>query len=589
MAQYIKKMMNRAKSRSKSPVKHKASDNWSHPNTADTRPYNCFPIHCAPDYDPNPFEIHYNEMMQRIAPRLYADQSTSKVPQLVSDDNFAPQPSLIPDCTTVPSTYDDFVINDYPQCVDQPEPMEIPQTVINHSAPPYIRNREINEWAEVNQYFSPEVETNPFRNQEPSPLPRHIDFQPISELTTDSQVAKEVGSDFRLTDQQTNDHLRSLNNDIVTNQMAPVSLHVRQFDHHSNQSICSQRRSECESMATMSTRPRSTSPVKAPRFVDGGHERQSRSKSPVKRVIPILHTIDYLSDHCQSEGCSASIIVQDTRFLVCKNQMSHVSEYFRSLFMVTKTVSGGIHQNSLDEFAIVVSSFKYPPPPTQFKWFLDCTILLPVPRDVSDDTLETLMRLSKRFRARGLEMRCSRYIQENVSRKTPMVALCWLNWILKHKFDQNTHDACLPYVARASLSSLEKNRAMIAEGLLADILAAKLRTLYDQTVNVFRTIHGMDHFSIELDRCPQCGRMKEQTKIRVFAIPCRRLVGCERCIRDLTCRIVNVDGKMQAFFKCAHGLTALNDTAEECQCQAIVLAAHLSHVNLDRPFNKPSE
>lgn len=35
-----------------------------------------------------------------------------------------------------------------------------------------------------------------------------------------------------------------------------------------------------------------------------------------------------------------------------------------------------------------------------------------------DDTLETCMRLSKRFQAKGLEMACGRYIRENVSPST---------------------------------------------------------------------------------------------------------------------------------------------------------------------------
>lgn len=61
-----------------------------------------------------------------------------------------------------------------------------------------------------------------------------------------------------------------------------------------------------------------------------------------------------------------------------------------------------------------------------------------------------------------------------------MVALCWLNWVLKHKFDRATHDACLPCVAAASVQCLEEHRNLISERLLADLLAAKLRTLYDQ-------------------------------------------------------------------------------------------------------------
>uniref|UniRef100_A0A0M3KFM3 BTB domain-containing protein n=1 Tax=Anisakis simplex TaxID=6269 RepID=A0A0M3KFM3_ANISI len=167
--------------------------------------------------------------------------------------------------------------------------------------------------------------------------------------------------------------------------------------------------------------------------------------------------------------------------LVCKYQLSHASEYFRSLFLANKSLPlSGAHQCAMNEFAIVVSSFQHPPPATQFRWFLECAVQAPILKDISDETLETCMRLSKRFKAQGLEMRCARYIQENVNKKSPMVALCWLNWVLKHKFDRASHDACLPCVASASLQCLEQHRNMITEKLLADLLAAKLRMLYDQ-------------------------------------------------------------------------------------------------------------
>lgn len=67
-----------------------------------------------------------------------------------------------------------------------------------------------------------------------------------------------------------------------------------------------------------------------------------------------------------------------------------------------------------------------------------------------------------------------------VNKKAPMVALCWLNWVLKHKFDKATRNACLPRVATSSLTSLEEHRTMITEKLLADLFAAKLRALYAQ-------------------------------------------------------------------------------------------------------------
>lgn len=74
---------------------------------------------------------------------------------------------------------------------------------------------------------------------------------------------------------------------------------------------------------------------------------------------------------------------QDTKFLVCKHQLSHASEYFRLLFLANNCVPmTGAHQNSLNEFAIVVSSFKHPPPSTQFKWFLECSIQAPIVKDI---------------------------------------------------------------------------------------------------------------------------------------------------------------------------------------------------------------
>lgn len=63
-----------------------------------------------------------------------------------------------------------------------------------------------------------------------------------------------------------------------------------------------------------------------------------------------------------------------------------------------------------------------------------------------------------------------------------MMALCWLNWSLKHKFGKPTQDACLPVVARLPLTSLEKHRQMITEKLLADLLAMKLRACYTQVI-----------------------------------------------------------------------------------------------------------
>lgn len=60
------------------------------------------------------------------------------------------------------------------------------------------------------------------------------------------------------------------------------------------------------------------------------------------------------------------------------------------------------------------------------------------------------------------------------------MALCWLNWVFKHRFDKATHDACLPVVARLSLTQLEKHRQMIPERIIVNLLATKLRTCYLQ-------------------------------------------------------------------------------------------------------------
>ncbi|VDD86723.1 unnamed protein product [Enterobius vermicularis] len=257
----------------------------------------------------------------------------------------------------------------------------------------------------------------------------------------------------------------------------------------------------------------------------------------------------YLSPQCQHEGCSATIFVEDTKFLVCKQQLSHVSEYFRSF--------------SLNEFSIVVSSFTHPPPATQFKWFLESIIQAPVLRDITDDTLETLMRLSKRFRAQGLEMRC-------VNKKAPMVALCWLNWVLKHKFDKATRNACLPRVATSSLTSLEEHRTMITEKLLADLFAAKLRALYAQAVNVFQTIHTMDHFHVDVDRCPRCGRC--------FIINNFKHHNLRSLVYLTHLRFCS----FQAFYQCPHGLIPLNDRTSDCHCQVSLLAAQLTDLCIDR-------
>ncbi|EJD74191.1 hypothetical protein LOAG_18460 [Loa loa] len=349
------------------------------------------------------------------------------------------------------------------------------------------------------------------------------------------------------------------------------------WEYHSNVTVISTKQKNSNPKKKHINRPRSSSPQKTPKMSSDETFTKSRSKSPNKRFSQLSETLDYLSPQCQLGGCSATLIVQDTKFLVCKHQLSYVSDYFRALFLANKSEPiSGAYRNSCNEFAVVVSSFKHPPPAIQFKWFLESAIQSPAFNDITDDTLETCMRLSKRFRAKYLEMKCAKYIQDNVTERSPMVALCWLNWVLKHKFDRITHDACLPCVAAASVQCLEEHRNLISERLLADLLAAKLRTLYDQAVTVFQTIHSMDHFYVDVAKCPTCGCQREQGKVRIQASPCRKMLGCERCLREYGCNLTGKDHKdLQACYQCEHGLVELNDHTPDCQCQIPLLASHL--------------
>jgi hypothetical protein len=113
---------------------------------------------------------------------------------------------------------------------------------------------------------------------------------------------------------------------------------------------------------------------------------------------------------------------------VCKHQLAHVSEFFRTLFLNNRALpQNGVKQLAVNEYTIVVSSLRYPPQEVQFQWFLECTVPSPVLRDISgetglffykfsflDEVLETCMRLSKRFSAKGLEVRCAKFIKDNV-------------------------------------------------------------------------------------------------------------------------------------------------------------------------------
>ncbi|KAK6757938.1 hypothetical protein RB195_015638 [Necator americanus] len=309
-------------------------------------------------------------------------------------------------------------------------------------------------------------------------------------------------------------------------------------------------------------RTRSHSPRKERRKFE---EKVSRSKSPQKRRT-VNNSFDYLNSQCHLEGCSASIVVQNTRFLLCRHQLCHASDYFKNLFLT--------HRNH-EDIDIAVSGITSPSPATQFRWFVESCIPCPALRDITDDTLETCMRLARRFQANGLVVRCSKFIIENVYNHQPIVALCWLNWCLKHRFDEQVQSACLPVVARLSLASLEQHRHMMSERVFANILAAKLRGCYEKAVHVFRTIHQMDHFSVDVDRCPRCGRTKENMRVKVNADPCRKQIGCDRCHRQ-GCEIEEKAGEdLQAFYQCPHALLPLNDTTDECHCQSRMLAVHL--------------
>ncbi|KAI6213997.1 hypothetical protein M3Y94_00217100 [Aphelenchoides besseyi] len=325
------------------------------------------------------------------------------------------------------------------------------------------------------------------------------------------------------------------------------------------------------SRLTLPQRLRSESPQKSPREIRGEHRPRSRSpKKPSIGSQTVRHTFDYTYSQCKLEGCSAAIIVDDSRFLVCKHQLSHVSEFFRTLFLNNHALpQNGVKQLSVNEYTIVVSSLRHPPQSVQFQWFLESIVPAPVLRDLSDDILETCMRLSKRFAAKGLEVRCAKFIRENVNRKPPMTALCWLNWVLKHRFDRGVQDACVNVAARLPLVSLEKHRQMITEKLLADLLAMKLRACYRQTANAFYTIHQKDHFHVDVEKCPRCSRQREQGRVRITANPCQKLIGCDRCLKDLGCEIEKRAEDLQAYYHhCNNDLLPFTEETEDCVCQS---------------------
>ncbi|CAB3397064.1 unnamed protein product [Caenorhabditis bovis] len=312
-------------------------------------------------------------------------------------------------------------------------------------------------------------------------------------------------------------------------------------------------------------RARSHSPRK-PKRDDSGQKIKSKSKSPQKKHRTVINQLDYLNSQCHLEGCSTNIVVHSTRFLLCRHQLCHASDYFKDLLQE--------HRSNEDVY-VSVSSMSDPSPSTQFRWFVESCIPCPALKDISDETLETCMRLSKRFSARGLELRCSKFIIENSCTRQPIVALCWLNCALKHQFDAQTQASLLPSVARLSLNALERHRHMLTERIYSELLTAKLRGTYDKAVQVFRTIHRMDHFTVDLDKCPKCQRMRDGMRVKVHCDPCRKQIGCDRCHQN-GCDIEAKAGEdLQAFFQCPHQLVPLNDSTDECHCQIPILAQHL--------------
>uniref|UniRef100_A0AC35TNX2 BTB domain-containing protein n=1 Tax=Rhabditophanes sp. KR3021 TaxID=114890 RepID=A0AC35TNX2_9BILA len=305
------------------------------------------------------------------------------------------------------------------------------------------------------------------------------------------------------------------------------------------------------------------------RSKEKSHEKSTEggSNSHGKKISK---TFDYLSPQCKRDGCSATIFVENTKFSVCKQQLSHASDFFRNLFVDNKALPmDGVKQHSINECSIVVSGLSHPSQSIQFQWFIESIIELPVLRELSEETLETCMRLSKRFGAKGLENRCIKYIVENADLKPPMVALCWLNWIVKHRFDQCSYDACLPVVGRLSLENLEKHRQMLSERIYSDLLAAKLRTMYSQVVDIFKKIHELDHFSTDVRQCPRCGRTKEGGMIKIKASPCTKTVGCNICFKENECELEKKsNGDFQAYYKCEHALVPFNEKTQDCFCQS---------------------
>lgn len=81
--------------------------------------------------------------------------------------------------------------------------------------------------------------------------------------------------------------------------------------------------------------------------------------------------------------------------MVCKHQLSHASDFFRTLFLNLNNNSPfeGVKQTSLNEYTIIVSALRHPPQSIQFQWFLESTIPCPVLKDITGIVIKSLEKI----------------------------------------------------------------------------------------------------------------------------------------------------------------------------------------------------
>lgn len=69
--------------------------------------------------------------------------------------------------------------------------------------------------------------------------------------------------------------------------------------------------------------------------------------------------------------------------------------------------------------------------------------------------------------------------------------------------------------------------------------------------------------------------LKTFIMFNVFIYFLRKLIGCERCLREFGCEIERKSGgEYEAFHQCEHGLWPFNDRTEDCQCQTSIYRAN---------------